>query len=319
MERDNSLEFENVKKINFNSHAHVERDDNLTNLQKQQKNFNSHAHVERDCRFSPIQERAALFQLTRSRGAWHDEFKTISKRGYFNSHAHVERDIWHEIWHEKYKNFNSHAHVERDGHSVPMDKLAPISTHTLTWSVTKRISFCGQWNLISTHTLTWSVTDGGECGLKKWGFQLTRSRGAWPVRRRVYRETEWFQLTRSRGAWQYSQPAQTGGWNFNSHAHVERDFSAVTEECVRQGISTHTLTWSVTKDYIEDSALVAISTHTLTWSVTESPPTGLYKSGFQLTRSRGAWHIHCYPLQQTANFNSHAHVERDQLEMKKGV
>ena len=34
--------------------------------------FNSHAHVERDCRtFRKVQTRC-IFQLTRSRGAWHD-------------------------------------------------------------------------------------------------------------------------------------------------------------------------------------------------------------------------------------------------------
>ena len=33
-----------------------------------------------------------------------------------------------------------------------------ISTHTLTWSVTKRFHFIFQDIEISTHTLTWSVT-----------------------------------------------------------------------------------------------------------------------------------------------------------------
>ena len=48
---------------------------------------------------------------------------------------------------------------------------------------------------------------------------------------------------------QYSQPAQTGGWNFNSHAHVERDMvGRGTRLC--EGISTHTLTWSVTLDVV---------------------------------------------------------------------
>ena len=33
-------------------------------------------------------------------------------------------------------------------------------------------------------------------------------------------------------------------------------------------ISTHTLTWSVTTDYLGETDVVDISTHTLTWSVT---------------------------------------------------
>ena len=81
-----------------------------------QPNFNSHAHVERD--------------------------KMTYKKAYevlnFNSHAHVERDMYLLQHTLESIHFNSHAHVERDGHSVPMDKLAPISTHTLTWSVTLR-------------------------------------------------------------------------------------------------------------------------------------------------------------------------------------
>ena len=33
-----------------------------------------------------------------------------------------------------------------------------ISTHTLTWSVTKKVSGTASSKIISTHTLTWSVT-----------------------------------------------------------------------------------------------------------------------------------------------------------------
>ena len=53
-----------------------------------------------------------------------------------------------------------------------------ISTHTLTWSVTFIGSYSGFKLTISTHTLTWSVTNG-KYGLCRYGvFQLTRSRGA---------------------------------------------------------------------------------------------------------------------------------------------
>ena len=77
--------------------------------------------------------------------------------------------------------------------------------------------------------------------------------------------------------------------NFNSHAHVERD-SEEQYRYIREHISTHTLTWSVTfpADYYPYNA--GISTHTLTWSVT------------LCLRSRKHFRSH---------FNSHAHVERD--------
>ena len=56
------------------------------------------------------------------------------------------------------------------------------------------------------------------------------------------------------------------------------------------GISTHTLTWSVTYAELLGSLNKGISTHTLTWSVT---------------------YCYCYAKVQVRNFNSHAHVERD--------
>ena len=54
-------------------------------------------------------------------------------------------------------------------------------------------------------------------------------------------------------------------------------------------ISTHTLTWSVTERRVKIIENKVISTHTLTWSVTET----------------------AIILWSNANFNSHAHVERD--------
>ena len=60
---------------------------------------------------------------------------------------------------------------------------------------------------------------------------------------------------------------------------------------IAQAISTHTLTWSVTDTLIENLPAIIISTHTLTWSVTQPKPTAPHN---------------------TANFNSHAHVERDE-------
>ena len=57
--------------------------------------------------------------------------------------------------------------------------------------------------------------------------------------------------------------------NFNSHAHVERDGQGRPLHPLSE-ISTHTLTWSVTPNAAEVRQLKPISTHTLTWSVTTS-------------------------------------------------
>ena len=55
--------------------------------------------------------------------------------------------------------------------------------------------------------------------------------------------------------------------DFNSHAHVERDFCFFrNRSCFL--ISTHTLTWSVTNSITITTPAIWISTHTLTWSVT---------------------------------------------------
>ena len=62
-----------------------------------------------------------------------------------------------EIYHYK-TNFNSHAHVERDPILFGMNRCTEISTHTLTWSVTKDWRHAQRIVQISTHTLTWSVT-----------------------------------------------------------------------------------------------------------------------------------------------------------------
>ena len=61
----------------------------------------------------------------------------------------------------------------------------------------------------------------------------------------------------------------------------------------RRRISTHTLTWSVTRNEYYSLKKINISTHTLTWSVT--------------TRFTALTLYY-------ANFNSHAHVERDRNE-----
>ena len=55
----------------FNSHAHVERDGKANLWTTAKCDFNSHAHVERDAPIRRRNMRDFLFQLTRSRGAWH--------------------------------------------------------------------------------------------------------------------------------------------------------------------------------------------------------------------------------------------------------
>ena len=81
----------------------------------------------------------------------------------FNSHAHVERDLLSLMKLSDLSNFNSHAHVERDQWVLLAWQNFSISTHTLTWSVTKDFLRYAIGKIISTHTLTWSVTYNG-CG-----------------------------------------------------------------------------------------------------------------------------------------------------------
>ena len=70
----------------------------------------------------------------------------------------MERDISAHSFTRGDIYFNSHAHVERDFADLHTLSVRMISTHTLTWSVTCRISEMAEYIGISTHTLTWSVT-----------------------------------------------------------------------------------------------------------------------------------------------------------------
>ena len=120
------------------------------------------------------------FQLTRSRGAWRKNLRVWYKEINFNSHAHVERDNAGEEVKVRFVNFNSQAHVERDQGMERRIIMTKISTHTLTWSVTRSsagrpdrteyfnshahverdrlVRSARLCKIISTHTLTWSVT-----------------------------------------------------------------------------------------------------------------------------------------------------------------
>ncbi len=121
---------------NFNSHAHVERDVfifiNICTL----LNFNSHAHVERDTlrRSDNHQNGISTHTLTWSVTLWG---KLYLYHRYFNSHAHVERDATSKYTLSVLRHFNSHAHVERDHNVLEGTPIPAISTHTLTWSVTR--------------------------------------------------------------------------------------------------------------------------------------------------------------------------------------
>ena len=210
-------------------------------------------------------------------------------REHFNSHAHVERDFDNRLKKLRMANFNSHAHVERDSVQAKQALWSPISTHTLTWSVTDT------WErYLSSRVFQLTRSRGawrGNVFGVKWAsdfnshahverdllvlyvqervhlFQLTRSRGAWL--RILWRNvlSLRFQLTRSRGAWPGLPRRMDSDRHFNSHAHVERDEKALPF-MINELISTHTLTWSVTQAWARRSPAGSISTHTLTWSVT---------------------------------------------------
>ena len=179
--------------------------------------------------------------------------------------------------------------------------LTAISTHTLTWSVTIIPLKTIPWQKISTHTLTWSVTF--RC-LGFWGgLFISTHTLTWSVTCvvQISVAVQKFQLTRSRGAWLKSSCLAHAVIHFNSHAHVERDFYKSSPILTSFCISTHTLTWSVTKFITCSSMVSGISTHTLTWSVTGNNIQCIEKRQFQLTRSRGAW-LSCESFNATLNF-----------------
>ena len=165
-----------------------------------------------------------------------------------------------------------------------------ISTHTLTWSVTR---FCNWYELprsISTHTLTWSVTPPVQ--------SLSATTSYFNSHAHVERDCRFFlcrlflchfnshaHVERDSAIALANKSTtistHTLTWSvtlsslcqmiylkhFNSHAHVERDLARLLHRNF-QFISTHTLTWSVTSAQANSSRQGFISTHTLTWSVT---------------------------------------------------
>ena len=147
----------NPVRVNFNSHAHVERDLSLSRIIDDKSYFNSHAHVERDIANPILGSKIVIsthtltwsvthqlkcfiilqiFQLTRSRGAWHRYFIMIKRYIIISTHTLTwsvtdcfdlkcslmlfqltrSRGAWLPllIFNPVRVNFNSHAHVERD-------------------------------------------------------------------------------------------------------------------------------------------------------------------------------------------------------------
>ena len=100
-------------------------------------------------------------------------------------------------------------------------------------------------------------------------------------------------------------------FNFNSHAHVERDSNGKTYAVCKQDFNSHA---HVERDLLIYYPLlfVIISTHTLTWSVT---PIAYLRKSLSINFNSHA-HVerdNMGPLNilSTLHFNSHAHVERD--------
>ena len=141
-----------------------------------------------------------------------------------------------------------------------------ISTHTLTWSVTKRGLTCSEFtDNFNSHAHVERDRNGKRpCSL----------RSHFNSHAHVERDFTWENLpdtidisthTLTWSVTLHLLRLNCKNLHFNSHAHVERDISADVKT-VNNFISTHTLTWSVT--------FVFPIKH------------GIYK--FQLTRSRGA-------------------------------
>ena len=254
--------------LHFNSHAHVERDVQFSCHTTSGRWISTHTLTWSVTMYSLIFPIAYLFQLTRSRGAWHSGEEVKVRFVNFNSHAHVERDLsiidvlptpfisthtltWSVTWWwlqntSAVRNFNSHAHVERD--SMPIEQQNAVMNFNSHAHVERDLAKCG-----------------------------------------VRSSTNAFQLTRSRGAWHGFYLLYVLKFKyFNSHAHVERDRNTRAKVLILT-ISTHTLTWSVTNCANALSPCTHISTHTLTWSVTLDTLEKSAEIEFQLTRSRGAW------------------------------
>ena len=223
VERDHSLALRVCSTNNFNSHAHVERDEQ-TIMSDDFLDISTHTLTWSVTFIVCVRKKRFQFQLTRSRGAWRlcgtysngsDEFQLTRSRGawplfgtaclqYQQFQLTRSRGAWRTNDNVRwfFRHFNSHAHVERDTVRTAMGAVMTISTHTLTWSVTRYV-----------HSSAPAAR-----------FQLTRSRGAW---RLCLHSRKHFHLHFNSHAHVERDVAFLfyggGTMNFNSHAHVERD------------------------------------------------------------------------------------------------
>ena len=179
--------------------------------------------------------------------------------------------------------------MERDTFSVIVDSREQISTHTLTWSVTASILSSDCLSEISTHTLTWSVTGKRQRSV---AFSTISTHTlTWSVTFRscfLYLYEKYFNSHAHVERDYIIQGGSIQDKYFNSHAHVERDSSRLQAEKIERHFNSHA---HVERDYnlYSTDDYDRISTHTLTWSVTRKR----YQTQdplleFQLTRSRGA-------------------------------
>ena len=144
----------------------------------------------------------AIFQLTRSRGAWREHPLLLCLFIFISTHTLTWSVTFQKFFVSKLNMTFQLTRSRGAWHSCKNTLSAfPISTHTLTWSVTLLV--------ISLIGIT--------------GFQLTRSRGAWLKCFLILWISSAFQLTRSRGAWHPQLWPYNRQRYFNSHAHVERD------------------------------------------------------------------------------------------------
>ena len=77
-------------------------------------------------------------------------------------------------------------------------------------------------------------------------------------------------------------------YDFNSHAHVERDYTTGAGTAIVFNFNSHAHVERDCKNHAHQTYLQNISTHTLTWSVTCMVCNANPRVTFQLTRSRGA-------------------------------
>ena len=127
-----------------------------------------------------IPDKNKKFQLTRSRGAWREDFNRWCLRCMISTHTLT--------W--------SVTSIQ-----IVVINDDTISTHTLTWSVTifqMYLICCIKFQLTRSRG-AW-LPEKSTC-IAEFSFQLTRSRGAWRSSKSRFLLPCLFQLTRSRGAW----------------------------------------------------------------------------------------------------------------------